>query len=603
MAANTHALERQGSSLSPRQRGGAAPRRLRLAGLAALLAALPSGEALATTAERVFAAVSPSVVVVEVEEQRGSGVVVAARVVATNCHVIGKAERITVRRGRIGHAASLVRSDRDRDVCLVEVPTLEAPPVNMRPAADLRVGTAVYAVGAPQGLELSLSAGLVSQLRGSEGGPLIQTTAPVSPGSWGEGLFDERGRLVGLTSFQLGRGQNLNFAVPVEWVAAAVNELVAWRRCRAAPEPQCVIEEALAAARGISEQSSRSEALMSIAEAQARAGDRQSSARTFASALAAAREIAHPGDRSWALRDIAEAQAGAGDIPGAMATLREITDLRHRLQVLSAIAEAQARAGDRQSSARTFASALAAAREIAHPGDRSWALRDIAKAQAGAGDIPGAMATAREIADRNMASWTLISIASAQAGAGDRQASGQTLASALATAREIVDPMYRSRALRDIAEAQARAGDIPGAIGTSREIADPRDRSRALRDIAEAQAWAGDIPGAMATAREIADWKMESWALISIASAQARAGDIPGAMATTRQIADPFYRSLALSAIAEAEASARDGINGRLIGMAFEAIDGLTIPNARAAALARAAAALASARQESSNAR
>jgi len=285
MAADTHALERQGSGLSSRQRGGAAPRRLRLAGLAALLAALPSGEALATTAERVFAAVSPSVVVVEAGQQQGSGVVVAARVVATNCHVIGEAGRITVRRGRIGHAASLVRSDRARDVCLLEVPTLEAPSVNMRPAADLRVGAAVYAVGAPQGLELSLSAGLVSQLRGSEGGPLIQTTAPVSPGSSGGGLFDERGALVGLTTFELGRGQNLNFAVPAEWVASAVNELFAWRRCRAAPEPRCVIEEALAAARDISEQWSRSRALMSIAEAQAQAGDRQSSARTFASAL------------------------------------------------------------------------------------------------------------------------------------------------------------------------------------------------------------------------------------------------------------------------------------------------------------------------------
>ena len=464
MAADTHALERQGSSLSSGQRGGAAPRRLRLAGLAALLAALPSGEALATAAERVFAAVSASVVVVEAAQQQGSGVVVAARVVATNCHVISGAGQITVRRGRIGHAASLVRSDRARDVCLLEVPTLEAPSVSMRPAADLRVGAAVYAVGAPRGLELSLSAGLVSQLRESEGGPLIQTTAPVSPGSSGGGLFDERGVLVGLTTLQHGRGQNLNFAVPAEWVASAVNELFAWRRCRAAPEPRCVIEEALAAARNISEQSSR----------------------------------------SLALRDIAEAQARAGDIPGAIATAREIADPYHR-------------------------------------------------------------------------SRALMSIAGAQAHAGDRQASGRTFASALATAREIVDRQSRSWALMSIAGAQARAGDIPGAIGTSREISDPESRSRALRDIAEAQARAGDR--------------------------QASARTFASALATAREIADPYHRSRALSAIAEAEASARDGINSRLIGMAFEAIDGLTTPNARAAALARAAAALASARQESSNAR
>ena len=226
-------------------------RRVSAAAWAAWLFALLPGSAEATTAERVFAAVSPSVVVVEAGQQ-GSGVVVMRGFVATNCHVIGEATRITVRRGRISHPASLMRRDLSRDVCLLEVPTLEAPPVTMRPATDLRVGAAVYAVGAPQGLELSLSAGLVSQLRRAESGPLIQTTAPVSPGFSAGGLFDERGNLVGLTTFPHEQGQNLNFAVPVEWVAAAVNELFAWRRCRAAPEPRCVIEEALAAARNIS---------------------------------------------------------------------------------------------------------------------------------------------------------------------------------------------------------------------------------------------------------------------------------------------------------------------------------------------------------------
>jgi hypothetical protein len=307
-----------------------------LAGLAALLTAAPLDPAWASTAERVFAAVSPSVVVVEAGQQ-GSGVVVAARVVETNCHVIGEAGRITVRRGRIGHAASLVRSDRDRDVCLLEAPTLEAPWVTMRLAADLRVGAAVYAVGAPQGLELSLSAGLVSQLRGAEGGPLIQTTAPVSPGSSSGGVFDELGALVGLTTFQLGRGQNLNFAVPVEWVASAVNGLFAWRRCRAAPEPRCVIEEALAAARDISEQSSRSRALMSIAVAQAQAGD-------FPGAVATAREIADPMYRSLALRDIAEALARAGDGRSALEVIDAVSSPAARAHSLAQVASALASA-------------------------------------------------------------------------------------------------------------------------------------------------------------------------------------------------------------------------------------------------------------------
>ena len=47
---------------------------------------------------------------------------------------------------------------------------------------------------------------------------MIQTTAAISPGSSGGGLFDDEGRLVGLTTFYLDSGQSLNFAIPVEWI-------------------------------------------------------------------------------------------------------------------------------------------------------------------------------------------------------------------------------------------------------------------------------------------------------------------------------------------------------------------------------------------------
>jgi hypothetical protein len=45
-------------------------------------------------------------------------------------------------------------------------------------------------------------------------------TAPVSPGSSGGGLFDAQGRLIGITTLYLKDSQQLNFAIPVEWIAA-----------------------------------------------------------------------------------------------------------------------------------------------------------------------------------------------------------------------------------------------------------------------------------------------------------------------------------------------------------------------------------------------
>ena len=64
------------------------------------------------------------------------------------------------------------------------------------------MGEPVYAVGAPQGLELSLSEGIVSQLRGGPP-PLIQTTVAISEGSSGGGLFNAEAELVGITTFYL----------------------------------------------------------------------------------------------------------------------------------------------------------------------------------------------------------------------------------------------------------------------------------------------------------------------------------------------------------------------------------------------------------------
>jgi len=71
------------------------------------------------------------------------------------------------------------------------------------------------------GLELTLTDGLVSALRvaANEILPDIQTSAPIAPGSSGGGLFDEDGRLVGVTvAIASKETDNLAFAYPAQWV-------------------------------------------------------------------------------------------------------------------------------------------------------------------------------------------------------------------------------------------------------------------------------------------------------------------------------------------------------------------------------------------------
>jgi DNA-binding SARP family transcriptional activator len=137
--------------------------------------------------------------------------------VATNCHVIEGGASYQVGRGKELVCATLYAEDGDKDICLLNAKGITGTPAQLGKAAGLKVGVPVYAVGAPQGLELSLSDGIVAQLRGGPP-PFIQTTAAISPGSSGGGLFDGEGRLVGLTTLYIEGGQNLNFAMPVEWI-------------------------------------------------------------------------------------------------------------------------------------------------------------------------------------------------------------------------------------------------------------------------------------------------------------------------------------------------------------------------------------------------
>jgi S1-C subfamily serine protease len=190
--------------------------------LLALFTALPHS-ALALTASQVYEQVKDSVVVVKAYDQTGkpvglgSGVMLPSGDVITNYHVAKAGGRYMVGQGKKGVPATLKADDPAKDLCLLSAPGLAAKPARLGRAGKLKVGEPVYAVGAPQGLELSLSEGIVSQLRGGPP-PLIQTTVAISQGSSGGGLFNAEGKLVGITTFYLKDSQSLNFAVPMEWI-------------------------------------------------------------------------------------------------------------------------------------------------------------------------------------------------------------------------------------------------------------------------------------------------------------------------------------------------------------------------------------------------
>jgi hypothetical protein len=174
------------------------------------------------SAQELFRFVSPTLFVVTTRDSRGgvrtlgSAVAVARDLVVTNAHVVSGGGSIRVTQGDESWSASVLDSDQERDLCRLRIEGSLASAALVRDSGSLRIGQRVYAVGAPVGLEMTLSEGLISGFRDYRGQRVVQTSAPISHGSSGGGLFDEMGGLVGITTFMIDGGQNLNFAIVAE---------------------------------------------------------------------------------------------------------------------------------------------------------------------------------------------------------------------------------------------------------------------------------------------------------------------------------------------------------------------------------------------------
>ena len=176
--------------------------------------------------ELIFERAAPSIVTVYAADSsgdtisQGSGVVVREAHVLTNCHVLKGADYVGLKNNSAAVSAELVEVHNEHDLCLLRAPLLRAPPIVRGSSLDLRIGQRVFALGAPLGLELTFTEGLVSGLRRKGAYPLIQTSAAISPGSSGGALLAPDGSLVGIVTFQASdnerRSQNLNFALPID---------------------------------------------------------------------------------------------------------------------------------------------------------------------------------------------------------------------------------------------------------------------------------------------------------------------------------------------------------------------------------------------------
>lgn len=215
--------------------------------------------------EDVVARVSPAVVQIQasglgpVENKNGVALIVRQHAIGsgvivdpdgfiiTNAHVIEGAQRIRVVLPTATVAspldipalarqlildAKVIGTSKETDLALLKVEGHNFPTLPLGRTSPVRPGELVVAIGSPEGLESSITMGVVSSVWRQPNPDLpmvyIQTDASINPGNSGGPLVDLEGRVVGINTFILSQGggsEGLGFATPAGVVSFVYQDL------------------------------------------------------------------------------------------------------------------------------------------------------------------------------------------------------------------------------------------------------------------------------------------------------------------------------------------------------------------------------------------
>ncbi len=151
----------------------------------------------------------------------GSGFFVREGEIASNLHVVEGAARGYAK--LVGQKTKydiegITAIDPERDLVVLRISGARASTLALGNSDAVQVGETVYAVGNPQGLEGTFSQGIVSSIREVGTDNLLQITAPISPGSSGGPVLNVKGEVIGVSVATFRGGQNLNFAIPSNYL-------------------------------------------------------------------------------------------------------------------------------------------------------------------------------------------------------------------------------------------------------------------------------------------------------------------------------------------------------------------------------------------------
>jgi serine protease Do len=145
--------------------------------------------------------------------------------IVTNDHVVAENGEVTIAGKAFDKTFSRVwYTDRKHDLAFLEAPKgVELPDIRLGRYEDMKDGDDVVAIGHPYGLNYTTTQGVISKVdRIRDGLKFIQIDAAINPGNSGGPLVNEKGEVIGVNSFIIKGGDNLGFALPVNYLREAL---------------------------------------------------------------------------------------------------------------------------------------------------------------------------------------------------------------------------------------------------------------------------------------------------------------------------------------------------------------------------------------------
>ncbi len=184
------------------------------------LACLCSSQALlANPASIVYSQAKPQIMALhgistgqQIHKNIGTAISLNKHTFITNCHVLAGFDKFKLQNEQHVSIAKLTKGDLPRDLCMLYSHNAIGSDIQLRDSHTVRIGETVYAVGNPLGSHHAITQGIVSNIVKQHSLTWIQSDALTHFGSSGGGLFDQNGRLIGMTTAQKNR---FSYAIPI----------------------------------------------------------------------------------------------------------------------------------------------------------------------------------------------------------------------------------------------------------------------------------------------------------------------------------------------------------------------------------------------------